>query len=126
MELVKIKLKVDPKVIVETLTRIGIPDYKNMILYPSCYLYNNFGDYYIAHFKEMFLVERQNGYNNLSEQDIRRRNSIIFCLMNWDMIEVPDLNNIEPHDTKVFVLPFKDKHNWKINHKFRSNYKDGN
>lgn len=116
-ELVKITPLVDIKVIKETLSRMGIPNKKKSVLYPSCYLYRNFEDYYIVHFKSMFTLTRSNGYKNLSEEDIERKNSIIFCLKNWGLIDV-DEELIKPHDKFVYVLPYKDKSNWKIEHKF--------
>lgn len=120
-KLVKIKPLVDIKIIKETVTRCGIANKKKKILYPTVYLYQNFEDIYIIHFKQLFTLTRPNGYNNLSEKDIERRNSIIFCLQNWKLIEVVDKKEIEPHNEFVFVLSHKDKHDWTICHKFNIN-----
>ena len=116
MNLVKVKLLKDEKVIKETCNRCGIANKKKKILYPSCYLYEQDGEFYIAHFKELFLMTRDNGYNNISEEDIKRRNAVIFCLKNWGLIEVDD-ETIEPHDVFVFVLPHQQKRDWRISHK---------
>lgn len=118
-ECIQIIPKADVRVIKETLSRIGIPNKKKKILYPSCYLYQNFEDYYIVHFKSLFTLTRTSGYKNLSEEDIERKNSIIFILQNWDLIEVKD--DITPHNKYVFVLPFNQKRNWQICHKFNVN-----
>jgi hypothetical protein len=119
-KLIEIKPKADIAVIKETLSRCGIANKKRKILYPSCYLYEAFGVYYIAHFKQLFLLTRQDGYNNLCEDDLARRNGIIFCLKNWGLIEV-DESLIEPHDKFIYVLPFKEKSQWIINNKFNAN-----
>jgi len=116
LNLVKVELCADEKVIKETCNRCGIANKKKKILYPSCYLYEQDGEYYIAHFKELFLLTRDNGYNNLSEEDVKRRNAVIFCLKNWGLIEVED-EDIEPHDVFVFVLPHSQKRDWRISHK---------
>lgn len=120
-ELIEIKLLADEKVIKETITRIGIANKKRKILYPSCYLYKNFEKYYIIHFKSMFTLTRANGYNNLSNQDIERRNSIIFCLENWGLISVVNSDDIKPHNEYVYVLPHTEKNKWQICHKFNVN-----
>jgi len=116
--LVQVIPKADLKVVKETLTRIGIANKKKNILYPSCYLYQNFEEFYIVHFKEMFLLTRPNGYNNISEKDLERKNSIIFCMKNWGLIELVDEQDIEPHNEFVYVLPFQEKKYWSISHKF--------
>ena len=118
--LVKIIPTADIKVIKETLTRMGIPNKKKKIIFPSCYLYQNFEEYYIVHFKELFLLTRTTGYNNLSEEDTERKNSIIFCLKNWGLIDVEE-DIIQPHEKFVYVLPYKEKYNWTIEHKFNIN-----
>lgn len=119
--MVEVVLKTDTKIIKETLSRIGIANKKKNVLFPSCYLYANFEKFYIVHFKEMFLLTRANGYNNISEKDLERKNSIIFCLENWGLIDVVDKSTIDPHNEYVYVLPHKDKHKWSIEHKFNLN-----
>jgi len=117
MKLLKIELLVDKKVIQETLNRVGISNRKNKILYPSCYIYeDDLGDHYLAHFKQLFAMSRDDSYDNISENDIVRRNSIAFCLKNWGLIEVED-KFIDSHDSYVFVLPYDCKKEWKIQHK---------
>jgi len=116
LNLIKVKLLADEKVIRETCNRCGIANKKKRILYPSCYLYKMDGEYYIVHFKELFLLTRDNGYNNISDEDIKRRNAVIFCLKNWGLIDVED-DNIDPHNIFVFVLPHSQKKDWRISHK---------
>ena len=116
----EIKPLVDLKIIRETLARMGIANKKDKILYPSCYLIRNFEEYYIVHFKELFLMTRKDGYNNISSEDIERKNAIIFNLKNWKLIDVDD-SLIENHSKFVFVLRHDEKKNYKIYHKFNIN-----
>jgi hypothetical protein len=116
MELLKIKLLTDEKVLKESLSRIGIVNKKEKILYPSCYLFVENEEYFLVHFKQLFMLKRDNGYNNVSDQDIQRRNAIAYCLKQWGLIDV-DENDIQPHNLFVYVLPFKEKNNWTISHK---------
>ena len=104
--LLEIKVLVDDKVIKETCNRIGIANKKNKILYPSCYLYEKDDKFYIAHFKKLFLLEKENAYDNICEDDILRRNAIIYCLQQWGLIQIVDEKMIEPHNKFVFVLRF--------------------
>lgn len=117
VNLLEVSPLVDIKVIKETLSRMGIANKKRRLLYPSCYLVEHFGNYYIFHFKELFSLTRSNYYNNLSEEDINRKNSIVYCLKQWGLIDV-DIKTISPHDTYVFVLSHKDKNDYVISHKF--------
>lgn len=114
---IEIMLKADEKIVKETLTRIGIVNKKRRILYPSCYLVEQFGKYYIFHFKELFSLAKSNWYNNLSQEDIKRKNSIVYCLKQWGLIDVDD-SLIDPHDLFVFVLPHDKKNEYIISHKF--------
>ena len=72
--LLEVKLLVEPSIIEETLTRMGIPDTKNKILYQSCHLLKHFGTYYIGHFKQLFILGRGKdgfpGFGNVSMEDI--------------------------------------------------------
>ena len=118
MELLKIDPLVNIKVIQESCSRIGVADKKHKILYPSCYCIKQDDGYYIAHFKQLFML-KNGGYNNISEDDLKRRNAIAFCLRSWGLIDVIE-ESITPHDCFVFVLPHKEKDSWKINHKINS------
>jgi hypothetical protein len=121
--MVQIKCIADKKVIIETLSRIGICNKDKKILYPSAYLWtdeNNFT--YIAHFKELFSkMKRSDSYNNMTFTDIKRRNAICFCLKNWGLIQIIDLEEIENHNIYVFVLKHSEKDQWQINHKINKN-----
>lgn len=117
MNLLKIELLVDKKIIDETVSRIGIANRKDKVLYPSCYVYQHGDDFYLVHFKEMFMLTRENAYNNICEEDIIRKNAVAFCLKNWGLIAVED-DEIEPHNKFIFVLPYQDKEYWRISHKF--------
>lgn len=116
-DLLSITPLVDTKVINETLNRIGVANKKEKILYPSCYLWKIENTYYLIHFKQLFFITRDEGYNNISPSDISRRNAIAFCLKNWKLISVNE-EEIKNKDEFVFVLPFSEKPNWIIQHKF--------
>ena len=124
-----VEVEIDPgfnaKVISETLVRIGVSNKKEKCLYPSVYLYRDdeTGKHYLAHFKEIFAL-RKSGYDDMSDEDILRRNSIIYCLVNWGMVTVLDEEKIIPHNKFVFVLPYKEKSTWKIVHKIKYFIKD--
>lgn len=115
--LLEIIPKVETPIIIETLTRMGIANKKERILYPSCYLYKDIdARYYICHFKELFLMRMsQSGYSNITEDDINRRNSIAMLLCNWNLIEMDD---IDVETIFVYTLPFYEKSKWIIKHKF--------
>jgi hypothetical protein len=115
--LIEIEPLADMKIIKETLGRMGIANKKEKILYPTAYIYSNFDKYYLAHFKQLFLLSRPDAYPNVSNEDIERLNSIAFCLQTWGLIKVIS-ENIEPHNKFIFVLPYEEKCNWEISHKF--------
>jgi len=102
----------------ETLTRIGIPSYKDKILFQSCHILHKRGKYYIMHFKEMFALDGKN--STLSETDILRRNAIVHLLQEWELCEVvyPDMI-IESEDLrKIKVLKFNEKRDWELQPKY--------
>lgn len=119
-------LKITPKfesenLLKETLTRIGIPNRREKVIFPSCYLYEKDGQYYLAHFKQLFLLETENAYDNMTEDDILRRNAIAYCLKEWGLISIDDEEEIQPHDMFIFILPYREKKYWTIKHKFNTN-----
>ena len=124
-KLLEIKLLVDPNIVKETLSRIGIIDKKEKIIYQSCHLLKQFDTYYLVHFKQLFTMSTgKNGYHgfgNVSLEDIERRNSIAFLLIKWNMISIQDLNEIIPHRTRIDVFSHNDALNYKKIRKFNIN-----
>lgn len=113
--------KADLSVIEETLSRIGVCDKKNKILYPSCVLYKDIDSkYYLAHFKEMFLLRKiKASYDNISEEDYLKLNSVALLLEDWNLIDVLSFGDEEEIETMfVFVLPYAQKNSWLIKNKF--------
>jgi len=124
-KLLEVKLLVDPNVIKETLSRMGIVDKKNKIIYQSCHLLKQFDTYYLVHFKQLFtLTTGKNGYHgfgNVSLEDIERRNSIALWLTKWHMISIADMNEIIPHRTKFDIVSHNEAINYKKVRKFNIN-----
>ena len=124
-KLLEVKLLVDPNVIKETLSRMGIVDKKNKIIYQSCHLLKQFDTYYLVHFKQLFtLTPSKNGYRgfgNVSLEDIERRNSIALWLIKWHMISIDDMNDFIRHRTKFDNISHNDAVNYKKVRKFNIN-----
>jgi len=106
----------------ENLERIGIANRKTKIITPSCYMILNEQNdtYYIMHFKE--LLARDGFRLMLDSVDIDRRNSIITMLINWGYISVygDNFDKVyqEPLKSQIYVLPYKEKSVYTINHKY--------
>ena len=102
----------------ETLTRIGVASRKDKTLYQSCHILHKQGKYYIVHFKELFALDGKT--STLTSNDIQRRNTIALLLSDWKLIEI--VGKIEPenkaHLSKIKVLPFKEKKEWKLSAKY--------
>jgi hypothetical protein len=69
----------------ETLQRMGVPSKTDNILYQSCHIFHKRGQYYIAHFKEMFAADGRKA--ELTDGDLARRNLVVKYLTDWQMIE---------------------------------------
>lgn len=110
--------KVNKKIVIETLSRIGVANRREMILYPSCYLYEKDGRTFICHFKELFKIVA-NGFDNMVDSDYKRKRSVIRCLVEWGMIDVPVEYDLDAESEFVFIVPHREKYRWKIWHKFR-------
>lgn len=116
--MIEIKLKRDFAVIRETLERIGIANRKTQILTPSCYVIFKDQKYFIAHFKELL---SNNDEIIIPQKDIDRQHAICSMLQNWESISIVDEKTIYQKELKekIFVLPYSEKKNYKINHKVR-------
>ena len=111
--------------IVETLTRIGVPSYKERKLYQSCHIFHKRGKYYLVHFKELFLLDGK--VSELSDEDIQRRNFIAKVLVDWGLVTIVNVNEIEKlglgdsvNRTKIIKYSEKDSWNLKSKHSLGS------
>ena len=115
---VRVKLNVDFLVVKETLERIGICNKSTKIITPSVYILHRKGEYYIIHFK--YLLALDGFKKEIDERDILRQNAIATLLQNWGMIEILDKDVYQSElKEQIFVLPYKDKEKYKINHKYK-------
>jgi hypothetical protein len=99
----------------ETLTRIGVSSRKEKVLYQSCHILHKQGQYFITHFKELFLLDGKP--SNISENDIQRRNAIAKLLEEWSLVTIINpqimIDNIAPiHQIKI--ISFKEKNEWEL------------
>ena len=98
----------------ETLTRMGIANNKDKVLYQSCHILQKKRLYYIVHFKEMLRMDGRQV--EMTEEDEVRRDSIAWLLEDWGLIEiVPGQRTFMKDLTNNFrVISFKQKHEWKL------------
>lgn len=119
----------------ETLTRIGISSKKDKILYQSCHILHKKdrstpdekSRYAIMHFKELFILDGKS--NNLEEDDVARRNTIVNLLEEWGLLKVVNPEQIEDPVaplSKIKILPHKEKASWKLESKYTVGVKKGN
>ena len=100
----------------ETLSRIGVASRKEKILYQSCHILHKQGKYFIVHFKELFALDGKQ--NNLSENDIARRNTISKLLKDWGLVEIQaELEPIAPL-SQIKIISFKEKDEWALETKY--------
>lgn len=69
----------------ETLTRIGVASRRDKKLFQSCHILHKQGRYFITHFKELFLLDGKP--SNLTENDLKRRNTIVKLMDDWGLLE---------------------------------------
>lgn len=111
---VRIKNPDDFLKVKETLTRIGVPSFKDKKLYQSCHILHKKGKYFIVHFKELFALDGKT--STLSDEDLARRNTIAKLLAEWDLISIVDvtkMENVAPMNS-VKIVPYKEKHDWDL------------
>ena len=101
------------KIIKEMLSRIGIANTRERILYPSCYLTRIDNNYVVVHFKELFPLLITDGYSDLSDDDFSRRNTIVGLLESWNMIRIID-GNFGKSYKHLFILKKENKQDWTI------------
>lgn len=104
--------------VIETLTRIGISSKKEKRLTQSVHILHKQGRYYLMHFLEMFALS--NRQNNISIEDIKRRNLIAKLLQEWGLVEVVEKDILDEcaHTSSIRVIPFKEKTEWQLTQKY--------
>lgn len=101
----------------ETLTRIGIPSKTENVLTQSCHILHKRGRYYVAHFKEMLLLDGKEV--DFSEEDVARKNHVVTLLEKWGLVKVLSNHQRDSHEqTPVTVIMFDDKKNWTLKSKY--------
>lgn len=103
----------------ETLTRIGIASKKDQKLFQSCHILHKRGEYYITHFKELFILDGKT--NDFSDDDRARRNTIVNLLEEWGLVDVVDPTQIEDPVaplSQIKVLPYREKGDWELVSKY--------
>jgi hypothetical protein len=82
--------------------------------------------YAIMHFKELFILDGKS--NNLEDDDIARRNTIVNLLEEWNLLTVVNPEQIEDPVaplSKIKILPHKEKASWKLEAKYTVGIKKG-
>lgn len=104
--------------IVETLTRIGIASTKEDTLYQSCHILHKSGKYYILHFKHLLTLDGLKV--NITEEDVRRYETICLLLEQWQLIKIINTSIIHSKiDLRLIkIVTYKDKLDWKLERKF--------
>lgn len=105
--------------ITETLTRMGIANYKERVLTQSCHLVYRDKKYYITHFKELLALD--GNLVNIVPDDVLRRNRIVALLVKWKLIKVVDPIRIERQatPTSFTVLSHHEKKKWTLKAKYQ-------
>jgi len=102
----------------ETLSRVGVLSKKEQTLYQSVHILHKKSKYYLVSFKELFLLDGK--YNNLTINDIQRRNRIAFLLQDWGLIKIvsPEkFQDVCPMN-QIKVIPYKEKNNYNLVSKY--------
>lgn len=121
--MVEVKLKSDDdfRKIKETLTRMGVASRNEAVLHQSVHILHRRGQYYIAHFKEMFALDGLR--NDYTEEDKSRRNRIAVMLRDWGMLTIVDeaSSNMSPigAPSLVKVVKHSEKPQWRLVAKYQ-------
>lgn len=122
--LIEIKPQHKIKVITETLSRLGIGNHKDKILYQTCHIIKFQKRWFLIHYKEAFYLDGKSP--RWMDGDLERRNEIANLLEQWGLLKI--LNpcdmyysygrDIEADDTiKIYRLKREEKHNYEIKRK---------
>lgn len=102
----------------ETLTRIGIPVFRDgeQILYQSCHILHKKGRYYIVHFKELFALDGKP--TTITQGDIDRKFSVAKLIEDWGLCSVIGRVPEDFTRQKIKVIKHSEKNAWKLEPKY--------
>ncbi|EKD0951459.1 translational repressor RegA [Escherichia coli] len=115
---IKLKNPEDFLKVKETLTRMGIANNKDKVLYQSCHILQKQGKYYIVHFKEMLRMDGRQV--DIDGEDYQRRDSIAQLLEDWGLIVIEDSarEDLFGLTNNFRVISFKQKNDWTLKAKY--------
>ncbi|EPO7485364.1 translational repressor RegA [Escherichia coli] len=115
---IKLKNPEDFLKVKETLTRMGIANNKDKVLYQSCHILQKQGKYYIVHFKEMLRMDGRQV--DIDGEDYQRRDSIGQLLEDWGLIVIEDSarEDLFGLTNNFRVISFKQKDDWTLKAKY--------
>lgn len=102
--------------IAETLTRMGIANNKDKVLYQSCHILQKQGEYFIAHFKDMMKLDGKRV--QIAEEDQIRTYSIAKTLESWGLLTVVDDQKQYEVTNNFRVIKFSQKPEWTLTSKY--------
>ena len=103
----------------ETLTRLGTTIKDQQVLIQECYILHSKGRYYIAHYKELYALDKN--CDEIHINDLRKKNTIVKLLEDWGLCHVIDKNSVlepEPNLKYIKIVSHKDKNNWELISKY--------
>jgi len=108
----------DFMVVRETLSRIGVSPKGKNVLYQSCHLIHKDEVYIIAHFKELFALDGLP--SNTTEEDLKRRNTIVKLLEDWELLEIVDKDKRKDQMpiNGIKIIKHTERNNWELVPKF--------
>ena len=112
--------------IAETLTRVGVLSADGKKLYQSAHILHKRGKYYIVSFKEIFLLDGKD--SSFSDDDRYRRSKIALLLEEWGLLKIQNpekLGEVTNHNSKIDVIPYKEKGNYTLVSKYTIGKKKG-
>lgn len=111
---IKLKKPEDFLKIRETLTRMGIANKTRDTLYQSCHILHKAGQYFICHFKQLFVLDGRD--TTFDVEDQQRLVNVARLLHEWNLVDIVRPEQIDQPKMVggLTVIPFSKKHEWKL------------
>jgi len=115
-ELLKTFIEIEPlnyqnfKKVCHTLRRIGMPARKDATsqkrsLIQTCHVLQKQGQYYLVHFKQMFLLDGRHEQTDYNEDDVFRTETIAALLESWGLITLKSKLTTAPEERVIdFII----------------------